>query len=349
LNGTHKIDFIPEKHLIFHYKESLPQHPNGMRFSTYDKEGELIATNEFFSIGGGFVVNEKTQIEANAYYLDTRIDHTTDVETTKSSHKEAELLMSKAIETKNPTPASTRLESKSVTAALPFHNAQSLMEICQKKNISIAQVVFQNELQWRSADEITARTLHIWDVMNQSIQNGIASTDEYLPGGLRVKRRAPGLHAKLMKGLADYALGSSTTSTKTPLKVGSRSEQPLKPQRSLPALDWISLYALAVNEENASGGRVVTSPTNGAAGIIPAVLKYYLEFICPTPAQREHDTIEFLLTAAAIGMLYKRGASISAAEMGCQGEVGVACSMASGAFAAVMGGSVSQIENAAEM
>jgi iron-sulfur-dependent L-serine dehydratase single chain form len=127
----------------------------------------------------------------------------------------------------------------------------------------------------------------------------------------------------------------------------------MKPQRPrkkhLPALDYLSLYAIAVNEENSAGGRVVTAPTNGASGTIPSVLKYYLEFICPSETQKAHDIVEFLLTAAAIGMLYKRGASISAAEMGCQGEVGVACSMAAGAFAAVMGGTVEQIENAAEI
>ncbi|KAJ3303240.1 hypothetical protein HDV03_004067 [Kappamyces sp. JEL0829] len=284
LNGTHEISFIPEKHLLFHFNQFLPQHPNGMRFSAYDKEGELIATNEFFSIGGGFVVNDKTQLEANAYYLDQRIDHVENVEPTPSSHTEAELMMSKALEKNSAAspPAQTRLESKLVTAALPFHNAQSLIQICETQNISIAQVVFQNELQWRSADEITARTLHIWDVMNQSIQNGISASEEYLPGGLRVKRRAPGLHAKLMRGLAEYALGAGANRvSKTAVTLGPEKlkEAPIRPQRSLPALDWISLYALAVNEENASGGRVVTSPTNGAAGIIPAVLKVRIRAI----------------------------------------------------------------------
>jgi hypothetical protein len=151
--------------------------------------------------------------------------------------------------------------------------------------------------------------------------------------GLRVKRRAPGLFRNLMKGLADYAgFGFNPNKNqqlvhKKPIThVKSSDSGPIRPYRSLPALDWLSLYALAVNEENAAGGRVVTAPTNGAAGTIPAVLKYYLEFVCPSPAQQDHDTIEFLLTASAIGMLYKRGASISAADMGCQGEIGVACS-----------------------
>lgn len=153
-----------------------------------------------------------------------------------------------------------------------------------------------------------------------SIKNGINAEEGFLPGGLRVKRRAPGIYQKLMKGLQDYTLGQTNGVALKKTNVITESA-PLRPSRSLPALDWISVYALAVNEENASGGRVVTSPTNGASGVIPAVLKYYLDFICPTPEQRNHDIAEFLLTAAAIGMLYKRGASISAAEMGCQGNV----------------------------
>jgi L-serine deaminase len=228
---------------------------------------------------------------------------------------------------------------------LPFYNAATLTEICLKKHISIAEVVFENELKWRNAEEITSRTLDLWDVMDKSIQNGFLSKEEYLPGGLHVKRRAPVLYEKLMGSMAEYAgfsIGPSSqmnrTIRKTSVSLTTQQQAIIRPFRSLPALDWISVYAIAVNEENASGGRVVTAPTNGAAGTIPAVLKYYLEFVCPSPHQRNHDIIEFLLTAAAIGMLYKRGASISAAEMGCQGEVGVACSMAAAAFTAVMGG-----------
>jgi L-serine deaminase len=352
LNGTKEIMFCPEKHLIFHFTKSLPAHPNGMRFSGYDKNGDLVATNEFFSIGGGFVVNEQTQLAQNVFYKDQRVDHAVEVEHTKSSGKEAEILMKQTGASSETTSLPTRVESKYISVALPFDNAQSLLDICQNKNMTIAQVVFQNELQWRNAEDITARTLHIWDVMNASIQNGIHATQEYLPGGLRVKRRAPSLHKKLLKGLQEYAgVGNVLPQPiqKKPLTSISKSETPIRPQRSLPALDWISLYAIAVNEENAAGGRVVTAPTNGAAGTIPAVLKYYLDFICPSPKQAEHDIIEFLLTSAAIGMLYKRGASISAAEAGCQGEVGVACSMAAAAYTAVMGGTVEQVENAAEI
>lgn len=208
LNGSHQISFQPDKHLIFHFNQSLPQHPNGMRFSAYDKDGELLATNEFFSIGGGFVVNEKTQLIANAYFLDKRTDHVQKVKSTATSKVEAEQMLSKSslsatIPDNNSTSEtgslpSTRLEKKLITAALPFHNCDSLVHICQTKNISMAQVVFQNELQWRSADEIAARTLHIWNCMSLSIQNGITANEGFLPGGLRVKRRAPGIHAKLM-------------------------------------------------------------------------------------------------------------------------------------------------------
>lgn len=190
-----------------------------------------------------------------------------------------------------------------------------------------------------------------------------------LPGKLNIPRRAPKLYKKLLKGL--YGAGptpsfnttqlsppSTSSSSLTPSDADtspSRSKTPISltvlPKRPakrlfLPALDYLSVYAIAVNEENASGGRVVTAPTNGAAGTIPSVLKYYLEFISENP---ERDVMEFLLTTAAIGMLYKRGASISAAEMGCQGEVGVACSMAAAGFASVMGGTVEQVENAAEI
>ncbi|KAH6576593.1 hypothetical protein BASA50_007833 [Batrachochytrium salamandrivorans] len=375
LHGHHRISFIPEKHLVFHFRESLPQHPNGMRFSAYDVKGDLIATNEFFSIGGGFVVNDETKLAENVYYKDSRIDHAEVLDIPASAEDVATSVMAEAPDCNMAGPAATdeapssttasdssvpasKSQSQSITAALPFYDAESLLRICETENLSIAQVVFRNELQWRSAEEIATRTLNIWNVMNTSIQNGISSEDEYLPGQLRVRRRAPPLHKRLKTGIAEYAgfasgpggngsgisdpLANSTKVTK-----GYNSSRPAR--RSLPALDWISLYALAVNEENAAGGRVVTAPTNGAAGTIPAVLKYYLEFICPSRAQMEQDIIEFMLTAAAIGMLYKRGASISAAEMGCQGEVGVACSMAAGAFTAVMGGTAEQIENAAEI
>ncbi|KAF8979917.1 hypothetical protein BGZ52_004443 [Haplosporangium bisporale] len=343
LNSTNRIKFDPAKDLVFHYFESLPQHPNGMRFCCFDDQGDLLATNEYFSIGGGFVVNERTQLAHgdNAFY---------------KGEQDKETNSNKVI-------PQTRRNQDLATAALPFTNAQELLELCKRENMTIAQVVYENELRWRSAAEIREKTFAIWNTMDNAIKNGCLSSEEMLPGRLRVRRRAPGLYKKLLKGLYSTTplykdtqmfqggnqsglLGANGLS-----QASERGIDKVLPKRSvkrlmLPALDYLSVYAIAVNEENAAGGRVVTAPTNGAAGVIPAVLKYYLEFISDNP---EQDIMEFLLTTAAIGMLYKRGASISAAEMGCQGEVGVACSMASAGFAAVMGGTVQQVENAAEI
>lgn len=345
LNAECEIFFAPDKHLVFHFGEYLAHHPNGMRFSCYDSKGDLIATNEYFSIGGGFVVNEKFQLR-NVYFMEEQVWKQVGEEAGRLSVGQTPETV--GLDVDKPT---ANAEISAITAALPFHDADSLMCVCRDLNLSIAQVVFRNELQWRSAEEITIRTLNLWNVMNQSIANGISSKIEYLPGKLGVRRRAPNLHNKLKKAHKEYTLGSHF-----PAEIGkgiSKEILSITPQRPrkkhLPALDYLSLYAIAVNEENSAGGRVVTAPTNGASGTIPSVLKYYLEFICPSEHQRAHDTVEFLLTCSAIGMLYKRGASISAAEMGCQGEVGVACSMAAAGFAAVMGGSVEQIENAAEI
>lgn len=329
LASTHAIDFDPTKDLVLKYGSSLPQHPNGMRLTAYTASGDMLATNEYFSIGGGFVVNDQTQMAhgENLYYKQ--------YESEKASV--------------------VRREQDMAIASLPFTNAVDLMRVCERENMTIAQVVYANELKWRSATEVRDKCLEIWSVMDASIRNGCLSKDPLLPGGLKVKRRAPNLYQKLLRGL--YPSSPSSTFHTTPIhpkgedlvqdgdilrpRTGRRVKKLL-----LPALDYLSVYAIAVNEENAAGGRVVTAPTNGAAGVIPAVLKYYLEFVSEDPA---NDIVDFLLTAAAIGMLYKRGASISAAEMGCQGEVGVACSMSAAAFAAVMGGTVEQVENAAEI
>ena len=351
LNGEHRIQLCPKTDIHFHYSKFLPQHPNGMRVSCYSETGDLIAANEFYSIGGGFVVNENTELESNVYYKDRRVDHNRYIKPTEKSHQEALEQLDK-IETKT----ALNQNSQFLDVALPFDSGDSLMKLCQEKNMSIAQVVFQNELKWRDADEITARTLDLWNVMNASIHNGITSTDEYLPGNLAVKRRAPNLYRKTLGQIQQYmgiqshdtqyeqkpVVNSGVTSVVTASKLQ-------RPNKSLPALDYLSMYAIAINEENAAGGRVVTAPTNGSAGTIPAVLKYYLEFISSNRQQQTHDIVEFLLTSAAIGMLFKRGASISAAEMGCQGEIGVACSMAAAGLTSVMGGTVQQIENAAEI
>jgi L-serine dehydratase len=201
----------------------------------------------------------------------------------------------------------------------PFESAAQLLQRCQAQGWSIAQLVRANELTWRSETELEQSLDHLWDVMQESIRRG-CETEGELPGGLGIRRRAAGLYHKLTSGrLADDPLQQ---------------------------LDWASLCALAVNEENAAGGRVVTAPTNGAAGVIPAVLSFHQRFDKTASRRSVHD---FLLTAGAIGLLYKRNASLSAAEMGCQGEVGVACSMAAAGLAACLGGSVAQVENAAEI
>ena len=185
----------------------------------------------------------------------------------------------------------------------------------------IAGVMRVNERHWRSDAEIDAGLMRIWAVMQACVRRG-CSEEGVLPGGYKVKRRAPGL-LKALTSNPEAAL-------RDPLQV----------------LDWVNLYALAVNEENAAGGRVVTAPTNGAAGIVPAVLHYYSRFV---PGASDAGIVDFLLTAGAIGILYKENASISGAEVGCQGEVGVACSMAAGALCAVLGGTPEQVENAAEI
>lgn len=290
-----------------------------MRFIAFNEHGDPLITSEFFSIGGGFVIEATTiqQHGDNLFY--------------KSYDKSSV--------------DSQREKQDKAVAVLPFRNAEELLDVCKRKRMTIAQVVYCNELHWRTPNQIKNKIMDIWNTMNQSIRNGCMNTEEYLPGNLKVRRRAPGLYQKLINGPPppkemDNSLVPSITSYKNVI--------PRWPQKQImsPALDYLSLYAIAVNEENASGGRVVTAPTNGAAGVIPAVLKYILEFISENHAQ---DIMEFLFTSAAIGMLYKRGASISAAEMGCQGEVGVACSMSAAGFAAVMGATPEQVENAAEI
>ncbi|MDR7271962.1 L-serine dehydratase [Pelomonas saccharophila] len=203
----------------------------------------------------------------------------------------------------------------------PFKSGDELLELTQRHGISIAELMRRNECHWRTEAEIDAGLMKIWNVMQACVTRG-CKTEGILPGGFKVKRRAAQLHRDLT--------ANPEAALRDPLQV----------------MDWVNLYALAVNEENAAGGRVVTAPTNGAAGIVPAVLHYYTRFVHHA---NERGVIDFLLTAAAIGILYKENASISGAEVGCQGEVGVACSMAAGALCAVMGGTPEQVENAAEI
>jgi L-serine dehydratase len=210
------------------------------------------------------------------------------------------------------------IEQSSKPIPYPFDSAAELLEQCNEHGLRISSLMLANEKVFRSEKDIRERLMHIWHTMDKCIDNGI-KTEGILPGGLKVRRRAPGLYQRL------------------------KNEKSADPMQTM---DWVDLFALAVNEENAAGGRVVTAPTNGAAGIIPAVMKYADKFISPLD---EETVVRFLLTSAAIGILYKKNASISGAEVGCQGEVGVACSMAAGALAELMGGNASNVENAAEI
>ncbi|UTW02041.1 L-serine ammonia-lyase [Amphritea atlantica] len=278
LAGKRLIEFRVAEHLPFHFGESLPKHPNGMRFQAFDAAGLVLHDAIYYSVGGGFVLS------------DAEVDQQSSIE-------------------------------DSVTLPYEFNSGAELLTLCKQNDMSVAQLVMENERVWRSESEVNAGLRNIWQVMDSCIRRGCAETGE-LPGGLRIKRRAHELSEELRN--------SPEASFKDQLTV----------------MDWINLYAMAVNEENAAGGRVVTAPTNGAAGVIPAVLAYYDRFV---HGSSEQGIFDFLATAAAIGMLYKKNASISAAEVGCQGEIGVACSMAAGALCAVMGGTIEQVENAAEI
>ncbi|ALN56493.1 MULTISPECIES: L-serine ammonia-lyase [Lysobacter] len=278
LFGRHEIGFDEKHDLIMNKRQKLPFHTNGMRFTAFDADGNVIATRDYYSVGGGFVVNQDEAAE------DRIVADTTDL-------------------------------------PYPFHSGDELLAQCARSGLSIAQLMMANERVWRSDEQINAGLDEIWAAMQSCVSRGIRETGT-LPGGLHVSRRAPSLHAELA--------AKPEAAMRDPLTV----------------LDWVNLYALAVNEENAAGGRVVTAPTNGAAGIIPAVLHYYDRFC---PGANLQGVRNFLLTAAAVGILYKENASISGAEVGCQGEVGVACSMAAAGLVGALGGSASQIENAAEI
>ncbi len=278
LAGKHEVPFSARGDLAFEKGKSLPYHSNGMRFRAWDGDCGLLAERHYYSVGGGFVVNEDEAAR-------DRI-----------------------------VPDKTRLP-------FPFTTGDELLALCRAHGLSVADVMLRNEQAWRSETEIRAGLLEIRDAMQSCIERGCRNPG-VLPGGLGVQRRAPALHRALEQRGGDPAM------------------------EGLNVLDWVNLFALAVNEENAAGGRVVTAPTNGAAGVIPAVLGYYCRFV---PGADEEGTIDFLLTAGAIGILFILNASISGAEVGCQGEVGVACSMAAGGLTAAMGGTPEQVENAAEI
>lgn len=397
LDGRHSIAYSHDRDMLWRM-DPLPAHPNGMRFSVFDKEGTLMATNEYFSVGGGFVVNEQTQVDENLYYRGIHKEEVDHVRRDQTHGLSPETLASPALpaailqgpeETAatvaegEKSDASSTKESAVPSLPLPylFRNAAGLVRLTQQHNLTIAQLVWGNERIYYSDAEISDKLLNLWRVMDASIHAGVSSQDPTLPGRLQVRRRAPGLYRRLFKGFYPSLIPPSAAppdsqlppppsatqpltlahgfnhhaplaaagSTSPRLVVGS-FEHPLPPtprtKGQFPSIDWLSCYAIAVNETNASGGRVVTAPTNGASGVIPSVLKYLIEFISD---DADRDIKTFLLTAAAIGMLYKRGATISAAEGGCMAEVGVASSMAAGALTACMGGTPSQIMQAAEI
>ena len=216
--------------------------------------------------------------------------------------------------------------SGDITVPHPYESGADLLRLCTDRGLSISTLMLENECSVMPESEVRAKLLGIAQAMEACVERG-CRREGILPGGLKVRRRAASIFRRL--------------------EAASRTDAD-----PLVIMDWVHLFALAVNEENAAGGRVVTAPTNGAAGIIPAVLLYYRRWVAPsasTSETRDDGTLRFLLTAAAIGILYKRNASISGAEVGCQGEVGVACSMAAGALAEVMGGTPAQVENAAEI
>jgi L-serine dehydratase len=278
LLGKHEIEFDEKRDLVFNKRQKLPFHTNGMRFSAYDADGNELATRDYYSVGGGFVVNTDEAAE-------------------------------------------DRIVADTTEQPYPFSTGEQLLAQCEKHGLSIAQLMLANESVWRPEAETRAGLMTVWKAMADCVARGLRSPGT-LPGGLHVARRAP--------AMAEELRNQPEASLKDPLTI----------------LDWVNLYALAVNEENAAGGRVVTAPTNGAAGIVPAVGHYYLRFC---PKADENGILDYLLTAAAIGILYKENASISGAEVGCQGEVGVACSMAAGGLTAALGGNIHQVENAAEI
>ena len=278
LLGEHVVSFNETKQLVMHRREALPFHSNGMTFCAFDAQHEVLRKATFYSVGGGFIVDESAAGTDRIVEDDTQLPY-------------------------------------------PFLSAVDLLIHCARCDMSISDIILENEKTWRTEAEIRSGLLAIWKTMRSCVNNGCRN-EGILPGGMKVKRRAADLSRKLR--------GQPGITYKDPLM----------------CLDWVNLWALAVNEENAAGGRVVTAPTNGAAGIIPAVMHYYQHFY---PAADDDGIVRFLLTAGAIGILYKENASISGAEVGCQGEVGSACSMAAGALTEVMGGTPEQAENAAEI
>lgn len=297
LHGQKHVEYIEKRDILFSRKHSLPYHSNGMQFIALDEFDQMLDCRIYYSVGGGFVIDEHAATDDCIIEDQTLLPYS-------------------------------------------FDTGEELLELCEQHNLTISDLMLANEKAWRDEAAIESGIMDLWDIMQSCIDRG-SNTEGILPGGLKIKRRAPDLYRQLV----------SQDDTDR-----------------LQLLDWVSLFALAVNEENAAGGRMVTAPTNGAAGIIPAVLTFYIRFYCgESQSASEKKTSnkvdgeevldpsniktisQFFLTAAAIGILFKRNASISGAEVGCQGEVGSACSMAAAGLAAVLGGTPAQIENAAEI
>jgi L-serine dehydratase len=319
LLGRVPVPFSAERDLVWHRRESLPAHPNGMRFSAWDDAGEVLLVEERYSVGGGFV--------ATAEELAGRV----------------------------PRPAGPPVP-------FPFSSGEGLLAHCTTSGLGVSGVMLANELVRRDEHEIRAGLLRLWSVMRQSVQRGCTRPGQ-LPGFLRVRRRAPELAARLgldtsfaplaggnagstgTPGGADAALAAPAAAYAVP-RARAAAASSTSARDSLAVLDAVDLFALAVSEENAAGGRIVTAPTNGAAGIVPAALEYYARFV---EGASEDGVVRFLLAAGAVALLCKQNASISGAEVGCQGEVGSACAMAAAGLAEALGGTPAQVENAAEI
>ncbi len=277
LLGKHAVVFDEEQHLVFHRRETLPFHSNGMRFTARDAERHTLVQKVYYSVGGGFVVDEHSA-------------------------------------------AGDQLTPDGAQLPYPFKTGDEMLLMARKGGLSLSDMTLANETAWRSEAKVRSRLLDLWQTMQACVERG-CQTRGVLPGKLKVARRAPKLLAELDK-------------------LDGNASDPLT------TLDWVNVFAIAVNEENAAGGRVVTAPTNGAAGVIPAVLHYYHRFVAGAD---DDGIVRFLLAAGAIGILYKENASISGADVGCQGEVGVACSMAAAGLAEALGGTIEQVEEAAEI
>ncbi|MBT1180522.1 L-serine ammonia-lyase [Bifidobacterium sp. CP2] len=305
--GTRRIGFDYDRDMVFDKWRRMAAHPNGMRFQAFDAAGSLVDEQVWYSIGGGFI------------------------------RKGAPDDLMIGIHERPPEGSTFADEDGGDSgtdfgpdAPYPFSSGSELVALCREHHLSIAELVWANETATRSAVQVRTDIDKVWRVMRACVEHGCTSTETVLPGGLDVPRRAPRMYERL-------------ASNSDVLKRGrSRRDAVLESSDSA----WVNLFALAVSEENAGGGRIVTAPTNGSAGIIPAVLHYYWHFMDDA---NEEGVVTFLLTAGAIGYLFKRNASISGAEVGCQGEVGSACSMAAAGLAAVLGGTPEQVENAAEI